>query len=368
MTLVPVDRPTLINEQLDAAIRRGDLGNVRECLDRGANLDYHDALRPNPVMQATASGHLAVLAELLSRGAPVNGVWRRLRALNWAHEPAVRDLLLAHGARKADPMVEEMDRSFLSRALGYEVPIAFADRLNQIIGAAQDAAIGDLIDVVGFNIEIREGRYQNTPAEMFPFGWTGSDGCHFGHIIHAPELGRSDFPIGFMDPYTDGPSWYGDDSLQGLNNCLTSQFEDESLDSLPRGILNRTISRLGFSPKEWGKKQIFADINGKPVVPATHPGYVHVPNSDQVGVFAPVDSFSASDSAHPAYRHQDSDRLFAYSRECLPRHPATALYVLKELWAHFYRVEEVAKLMADCYRLLGREILIPNITIVKLPT
>jgi hypothetical protein len=67
------------------------------------------------------------------------------------------------------------------------------------------------------------------------------------------------------------------------------------------------------------------------------------------------------------YRHQDSDQLFAYAQECLPRYPATALYVLKELWAHFYQVEQVAKLMADCYCSLNREMLIPNITIIKLP-
>jgi hypothetical protein len=60
--------------------------------------------------------------------------------------------------------------------------------------------------------------------------------------------------------------------------------------------------------------------------------------------------------------------MYTYAKECLPRYPATALYVLKELWVHFDRLEDVAKLMADCYRMLGRDILIPNITIVNFST
>jgi hypothetical protein len=358
----------LLNESLYSAIRQGDLGLLRKILDQGVDLEYHDPLRQMPLILAVSRGHQAMVAELISRGCQINGSWKGLHALNYAHQPPIRDLLVAHGALKGpgskgtEP--EAMDREFLSRALGYEVPMRFAVRLNQVLEAMQGTGVNDLYHALGFEIQIPEVRYHSTPAEMFPFGWTGVDGCHLGHVIHAPELGREDHPIGYMDPYSDGPYWYGDDSLQGLNNCLAHSAEMSSDNAEESEILEseRIFQNLGFSPTQWGSVQLFqTGGDGRSMNPAPQTGYVHIQTSDKVGVFAPKETFSGAEQDLTSLDLQSSDRYLARAVGCIERSPASALCLLKELWCRHLHRPQVAQHMATCYHLLGRDILIPHI-------
>ena len=98
----PPRNPVLDNPLIDAS-GQGDLGKVRDLLDRGAGVNAVDGSKETPLHWASCYGHEAVAALLLERGAGVNAVdGSKMTPLHWAsrygHE-AVAALLRKHGGR-----------------------------------------------------------------------------------------------------------------------------------------------------------------------------------------------------------------------------------------------------------------------------
>jgi len=59
-------------DRLIYAVRMGDLGAVKECLEGGANPNVQNAQRWTPLHCAAFDGHTKIASILLGRGADVN--------------------------------------------------------------------------------------------------------------------------------------------------------------------------------------------------------------------------------------------------------------------------------------------------------
>ncbi len=86
-----------------AACKQGDLERVKELLAAGVALEARDKYQETPLIVATLSGQVAVVRELLARGADVKAT--RLNggsALTFTRDLETTQLLLDHGAPLAD--------------------------------------------------------------------------------------------------------------------------------------------------------------------------------------------------------------------------------------------------------------------------
>lgn len=86
------------------AASHGRVRAVRYLLDQGADLDAPTKFGQTALMEATYSGYLEVMKELLLRGAQINAVGSQGTALDVAlagNNPAAVDLLKHYGARRA---------------------------------------------------------------------------------------------------------------------------------------------------------------------------------------------------------------------------------------------------------------------------
>ena len=110
------------------------------------------------------------------------------------------------------------DRQDLSAAFGIAVPVAFVSLVQVVFRAARGnheffSSFWD--DVFGLrpSRELWESvlkpgtpephwecRYPTTPPELVPIGDRGVDGAHVGFVVHAPELDREDYPVGYFCP------------------------------------------------------------------------------------------------------------------------------------------------------------------------
>src|SRR5438105_3577846 len=61
-----------LGDRLHAAVRAGDLAEVREALAAGADVNARDTLGGTPLLDAAWSGNLEITNLLLARGADVN--------------------------------------------------------------------------------------------------------------------------------------------------------------------------------------------------------------------------------------------------------------------------------------------------------
>jgi ankyrin repeat protein len=89
---------------LHHAVRCGDAANVMLLLDHGADVDRHDRNGHTALMIASATGRITIVDLLLDRGANINGVspeFSPLRAATRSNRVAVVRDLLARGARPA---------------------------------------------------------------------------------------------------------------------------------------------------------------------------------------------------------------------------------------------------------------------------
>ncbi len=121
-----VDRPEkprrlrALDRELVEAAEGGDLEDVKDLIEAGANVDASVDGDGSPLIVASRANRLAVVVELLNRGADVNlavsGDGNPLIAAASAGAQSVVDLLLSHGA--AIDLVVPGDENALIQAAG----------------------------------------------------------------------------------------------------------------------------------------------------------------------------------------------------------------------------------------------------------
>lgn len=278
--------------------------------------------------------------------------------------------------RHTDPApvekLQPVDRDNLSAQLQYPVPSAFVRRLNEIIVAINNlGSFDDFTDAVGFYVGDEPRRYKNTPPELFPFGWMGVGGVHYGHVLYTPELSQDDYPVAHFSPTDFGSpaSAVGTNSVEAISNLLAAHYEiaRDNIENEDAERSLRLFAALQFDPRGYGNDRIYGpDGNGRPITPAIAPGYRHVLTSDGIGVMAPVATFAPEDETIVTAPRIDSkrtldDRLTPVRRmmDCFP---ASALLRLKEEWWND-RGPSVQMLLEEAYRRLGRDIVASAVSV-----
>src|SRR3712207_4947917 len=93
-------------------------------------------------------------------------------------------------------------RESLSAEYGFPVPEAFVTVVRVAVDACRgrDEEFGSFYSDIADLYLTPDCRYQQTPPELFPIGRMGVDGVHYGYVLHAPELGQEEYPVGQLCP------------------------------------------------------------------------------------------------------------------------------------------------------------------------
>jgi hypothetical protein len=258
----------------------------------------------------------------------------------------------------------KLDRAIAERAFGFRLP----DALYRVLEAAwkKEGGYGHEFEghfhaVTGLTFGGAECRYDHTPPELFPVGYLGVDGVHYGCVIHAPENAKSDYPFAQFSPVDEeGLIWVGRNAAEGLESLVSMRLDlleaeeltpEETEDA--REKLAELQQILKIEPSSAKAGRVF---DPEPEVPA---GWRYLGTDDQVGVLAPESAFSPTDPhrfdpAWPAAIFADRANK-ALDKE----HPATALFYAREGWWLLWSKDDRGKadlrdVFADAYRALGR--------------
>ena len=212
-----------------------------------------------------------------------------------------------------------------------------------------------LLDLFGIvRIEGKEARYQQTPIELFPFGSTGSDGTHYGFVIHTLE--EVENPAGEICPMdSDGVIMIGHNTHWLFQNLMTDTNEIEKYLEL--------VIDLGLEPKIDRTNRYGLDGKGVKVRVNPKDGWKFVETSDGVGVYAEEYYF---DNFHDSYRIENFNRtrtIEKFEELANSMHKkglfASQLYYLKELywyeWTNYELAKKYLELMLLPYEELNRQ-------------
>ena len=263
----------------------------------------------------------------------------------------------------------------LTEAYGFPIPRLFAET-TQLVLTFMEEGYEDTSEYLGWTFtpalhlfgsgknrrNIAE-RYDQTPLEMFPFGWSGNDGEHYGYLVHAPELNQTDYPIVEFEPMSDfGVNLIGPDTRSGWEGLLSLIMESEYATALHKH--DQLALALGLYPSaqkaDWYK-------NRRTFIPPLPAGWRYEATSDGVGVLAPTNTFSPDHS--PAFADVNQtynldiqlQKLIKMAQTSLAGgYPATALAVIRErYWQERGgdKVEQYASLWRQAYLDLSRPLL-----------
>lgn len=211
-----------------------------------------------------------------------------------------------------------------------------------------------LFDAFGLlRIEGNEARYQQTPIEMFPFASTGSDGTHYGFIIHTTD--DEDYPTGEICPMdSDGVVLISNSSETFLQKLI---WEDENnVNLLP--ILNEL--HLNISTVDRNRY----DDSGNTLRVSVNPkiGWKFLNTMDGAGVFAQEKYFHKSHITEYDY-HNQQNGIERYERLADEMYKdglfGSQLFYLKELywneWINYELAKKYLTQMLIPYEKLNRE-------------
>jgi hypothetical protein len=252
-----------------------------------------------------------------------------------------------------------VDSAVLSQVFGFHVPPAFVNLMGVLYQESYDD--GDLCyglfeKVFGLELAGANARYTQTPPELCPFAALGVDGVHYGYVMHAPELGADDYPVGEICPTDDeGVIFVGNNTLEASENLLSHWMEfkpEETRSTLYIG------EKLGLHPAaEKANRRYEADGKVVPNIPA---GWHHVPSADGVGVLAPQDTFSL-EPYHMLPYFEPQEYMHIADEMFNKGFPATALLYLREgywyNWTNASAAQELLIRMMRTYDVLGRQFL-----------
>lgn len=224
---------------------------------------------------------------------------------------------------------------------GVPIPIKFYNNLITIDTFSQTRGydiLDILFDILGFElIEGKEARYQQTPIELFPFGNTGSDGTHYGFVIHT--LDEEDYPSGEICPMdSDGVNMIGNNSHELFQNLLTAPISIEKYSEL--------LVELELKPVISKNNRYDENGNGIRIKVNPKTGWRFVDTTDGVGVFAEEKYF---DTSHKLFindinRTKRVERFETLAKEMGDKgFYASQLFYLKELYWNEWTNYELAK-------------------------
>jgi hypothetical protein len=211
-----------------------------------------------------------------------------------------------------------------------------------------------LTDLFGIlRVEGKEARYQQTPIEMFPFGSTGSDGIHYGFIIHT--LDTDDFPSSEICPMdSDGVIMIGNDSKYLFQNLISDPVAVDKY--LP------LLKELNLAPEVNRNKRYDQNGNGVRIKLQSRQGWQFIDTSDGAGVFAEEKYF---DSFHELFTNDISRSKTIVKFEELANEMqhkglyASQLFYLKELywneWTNYELAKKYLRQMLLAYEKLDRQ-------------
>ena len=258
-------------------------------------------------------------------------------------------------------------RDALTALFGFPVPASFVAVLNALCHDCEsaEAACERTDDALGWLLAGDERRYTQTPPELFPIAATCVDGGHFGYVIHAPELGASDYPIARFEPMDSGGVYLlGTSTFEAVETHLSTNIRDAQLYDWDSPLshawwpqVSTRLAELRIVPDPAKAGRNYDGDDGKPVLPTVPEGWRYVPCSDGVGVLAPAEKF------HPVCSYSMDDRpnvdfvLEASMTHLADGFPATALWLLRECyWRTWTSATDAAlcRAMIDTYHALGR--------------
>lgn len=211
-----------------------------------------------------------------------------------------------------------------------------------------------LFDIFGIlRIEGKEARYQQTPIELFPFGSTGSDGTHYGFIVHT--LDEEDSPSGEICPMdSDGVIMIGNTSHELFQNLLTDPISIEKYSELLTELKLESVISKNSRYDEEG--------NGVRIKVSPKIGWRFIDTTDGVGVFAEEKYF---DTSHELFindrnRIKTVERFEGLAREMSEKgFYASQLFYLKELywneWTNYELAKKYLEQMLLPYKKLNRQ-------------
>jgi len=248
------------------------------------------------------------------------------------------------------PQDSRPSRETVSEALGFRAPQAFVEFAEHINKEAR----GDpyrCVDLFGESLGIGAADgptvYDSAPCELFPIGYPGVDGVHFGYLVHAPEIDADDYPICRFCPMdSDGVTIEGMDTYDGIASIMCFWGSATIYPNTP----------------QWDSAVDCARDKERKPVPVKNA--IQIPtdwrfesSSDGVGVLAPLSLFSSDgfitiDPYGPAEPFEQ-----AAADAVQDGHLATALFYLREGYWHNWTEKPIglARLLCDVYDKLNRQ-------------
>lgn len=290
--------------------------------------------------------------------------------------------------------IEQIQKN-LSAAYGFVVPYPFAQILHHTyqsfiqdenFGYSEEDEVDDYMSsdfgtyydfmfdwISPVNLStIRNGNHKRSirqyaiAPEFFEFAATGMDGITFGLLVHAPELGATDYPIARSCPDDEPYVW-----IRGLT--VASGFE--SVLSEVYGYWKYDVYYKENPPSKKRKQQAetlaqlldivpqaaeFSALKRDWVVPAPA-GWRYEPSSDGVGVLAPASLFAPNQENIEVYGDDWQATMKMACTYLEQNYPATALLALREAyiknWFEESILNEIAPLWIQVYHALGRPLL-----------
>ncbi len=221
-------------------------------------------------------------------------------------------------------------RETLAAGFGFTPPRAFVGLVQTIWDVAEERRLDpyDVFEQILTRPAGIVGRHPDlTPAELFVFADTGSDGEHYGYVVHAPELPGEDQLVGSFEPGPgDGVLYVGRSTAEAVENAVAywhaeRPASEEALEVLARLHLRLDTSRAdrvhGIRDGDWVR-----------LVPEVPVGWRYVATSDGIGVLAPEAAFGPFEL--PPW-DAPFDAWMAAARRATE--PAARLVVLKEAYS-----------------------------------
>lgn len=244
-----------------------------------------------------------------------------------------------------------------TKYFGIKLPRRFVDNIlivDDFCQAHQLDTLDILFDTFGLlRIEGKEARYQQTPIELFPFGSIGSDGIHYGFIVHTVD--EDDYPAGEICPMDD-------DGVVLISNTTPDLFQNLLCDTKILDKYPVLYKQLSLTNNIVDRERYY--LNGNTLRLSVKPkkDWIFMNTRDGAGVFAQNKYFNN----HHQTKYDTLNRVkgieeyqnLANEMKRLGLY-ASQLYYLKELywyeWTNSVLAKELLNQMLKPYEKLNRQ-------------
>jgi hypothetical protein len=204
------------------------------------------------------------------------------------------------------------------------------------------------------------GRYDKTPLELFPIFNLRMDGIHYGYVVHAPELGESDYHMAEYAPAEFTPaSLIGLNTFEGFNYFLNEA--KEQIRELNPSFLYKFETQILVPIQEIFETTRNSISNADKSNFSIPYNWKMMPTLDGLGVLAPNDAFTSSKIQ--AISEILDDVLAQIDHLVEAGYPASALILARDFYwkADFTTFLAISSGLKKIYRALGRESLVKEV-------